>query len=69
MCSRAFGATFGFDHDLFISSNANRNQYSCTNLGKSYRSPDGYEPNTPQTIALLAGSYQFTPTEIEVFRL
>ena len=67
-CYRSFGAVFGDGNDMFIYSNANTNQHSHTNLGKTYRPPDGYEHDTPQTKALLAGSYQFTPTEIEVFR-
>ena len=61
-----YGAAFG--EDMFISSNANTNQHSRTDLGKTYRPPRGYEPGTLQAKALLAGSYQFTPTEIEVFR-
>ena len=62
------GATFGYGFDLFICSNANTNQESYTNLGDTYRPPYGYESDTPQTRALLAGSCKFTPTEIEVFR-
>ena len=66
--SRYGAAIFGYGNDLFISPYAYQNVGSYTNLGKTYRPPDGYEHDTPQTKALLAGSYQFTPTEIEVFR-
>ena len=66
-CFYHWGAVFGYGHDLRISSDANTNQFSSTNLGDTYRPPPGYEHNTPQTRALLAGSYKFKPTEIEVF--
>ena len=66
-CSSLWGAVFGRGYDLFISSDANKNQFSSTNLGETYRPPPGYEHGTPQTRALLAGSCNFTPTEIEVF--
>ncbi len=65
-CFSGMGATFGAD--LLISFNANKNQNSSSNLGVTYQPPPGYQHGTPQTKALLAGSYNFTPTEIEVFR-
>ena len=67
-CDSTCGAIFGAGHDLLISSDANTNQYSYANLGNTYRPPRGYEPDAPRTRTLLAGSYKFTPTEIEVFR-
>ena len=54
-------------YDLLISSNANTNQDSYTELGNTYHPPRGYEPGTPQAKALLAGSYQFVPTENGIF--
>ena len=65
---------FGLEHslhgvnDLRIGNNVNRNKESFSNLGTTYQPPPGYEPGTPQTRALLAGSHKFTPSEIEVFR-
>ncbi len=53
--------------DLLISDNANANELSCSNLGKVYQLPPGYEFGTPETQSLLAGSYNFKPHEIEVF--
>jgi hypothetical protein len=53
---------------MYISDNANSNHSSYTNLGDTYQPPEGYQYFTPQTKALLAGIYKFTPTEIEVFR-
>ena len=66
-CFSGWGAVFGGGPDLSISSDANTNQDSLTNLGDTYRPPPGYEPGTSQTRALLAGNFEFTPTEIEVF--
>ena len=59
--------SFGYGHDLVISHNANTNQRSYSNLGNTYQPPPGYQPGTPQTKALLAGSEKFKPSEIEVF--
>ena len=66
-CDPSYGATFGGGHDLNISNNANTNQNSCSNLGHTYQPPPGYQNGTQQTQSLFVGSYQFTPTEIEVF--
>ncbi len=66
-CDFRLGAHFGHG-DLVISSDANTKKDSSSNLGYAYQPPPGYEYGTPQTKALLAGSDQFTPSEIEVFR-
>ena len=66
-CHPSYGAIFGAGNDLLIANNANTIQDSCSNLGRTYQPPAGYQYNTPQTKSLFAGSYQFTPTEIEVF--
>ena len=66
-CKYSSGAIFGDGYDLSVSSNASKNNNSYSNLGITYRPPDGYRPDTAQTKALLAGSYCFTPNEIEVF--
>jgi hypothetical protein len=58
---------YGGGFDLVISSNANSNQSSYSNLGHTYQPPPGYQCGTQQTQSLFAGSYIFTPTEIEVF--
>ena len=67
LCSSSSGAVFGDGHDLFISHNANENQFSYSMLGSTYQPPPGYIRGNSQTYALLAGSSSFTPTEIEVF--
>ena len=61
------GASFGVGHDFCISDNSNANQKSYSNFGNTYQPPAGYVYGTQQTQSLLAGSYKFTPTEVEVF--
>ena len=68
-CDPWCGATFGGGCDLHIVNNANTNQDSYSNLGHTYQPPAGYQYGTSQTWSLFAGSYAFTPTEIEVFYL
>ena len=63
----SYGPTFGRGHDLHICNDSHTNQQSRTNFGHSYQPPAGYDYGTQQTQSLLAGSYKFTPTEIEVF--
>jgi hypothetical protein len=62
-CNPNYGPSFGGGYDVHISNNANGNQGSCSGFGYSYQPP----PGTAQANSLLAGSYNFTPTEIEVF--
>ena len=61
-CHPGYGPTFGGNHDIYIADNANGNRQSYSNL-VYYQVP----PGTRKSDALLAGSYNFTPTEIEVF--
>ena len=61
---RKFGPTFGGGHDLFISENINEKCY--TDFGHTYHAPPGYTYGQPKTQALLAGSYYFKPSEVEV---
>ena len=62
-CIPNYGPTFGGGHDVHISDNANGNQESYSRFGNSYQPP----PGTVEANSLLAGSQNFTPTEIEVF--
>ena len=39
----------------------------CTNFGHSYQLPHGYFKGTDKARCLLAGEYEFIPSEIEVF--
>ena len=61
-CHPGYGPTFGGGHDVHIADNANGNRESYSNFSY-YQLPLG----TRKSDALLAGSYNFTPTEIEVF--
>ena len=62
-CHPSYGPTFGSGYDIYIADNANYNQQSYSNFGNSYQSSSGVRDYR----TFLAGSYNFTPTEIEVF--
>ena len=62
----SFGPTFGrLEYDIYIANNANSNTDSYTNFGSYYSVPSGVQDR--QTI--LAGTYKFTPDDVEVFYL
>ena len=57
----SYGPIFG--NDLFISSDANGNSDSCSNIGNTYELPPG------QTNTFLVGTEYFKVSEIEVFQI
>ena len=59
------GPRFG-RNDIYISNNATSNQESRTSCGKSYPLPPGYSLSR-RNCTFYAGSFYFTPTDIEVF--
>ena len=61
----SFGPRFGWA-DILISNNAASNQKSRTYCGDHYPLPPGYSLSGPNC-KFYAGSYEFTPTDIEVF--
>ncbi len=61
------GPFFGFD--LVIHDNARSYANSNADFGESFRPPPGYIFNNTKTQSLLAGTYKFTPAEIEVLYL
>ena len=61
----SFGPTFGGGHQIYIANNANSNTNSYTNFGNYYSVPRGVQDKK----TILAGTYQFTPDEVEVFYL
>ena len=63
----SYGPTFGGGHDIYISNYASSNANSASNLGHTYSPPRGYSHGTTFTQTFLAGSYRFTPDEIETF--
>ena len=60
-----YGPTFGWGHDFYISDNAASNLHSYTNFGHSYQPPSGVSDSS----TILAGTYTFSPSEVEVFHL
>ena len=71
VANRNHGALFGTgtvstDYDLFITGHP-PTQQCYSDLGNAYKLPDGYEEGTDKARCLLAGSFKFTPNEIEVF--
>jgi hypothetical protein len=63
------GPTFGENFDLYIANNAKSNAQSFTKFGGTYQAPSGYTYKQLNTQSLLAGSFAFTPSEIEVLNL
>jgi hypothetical protein len=61
-----YGPTFGGGHDLYICDNSNVQNQSYTNLGHSYSLP-GYTYGQTNIQSWMAGSYNFTTAEIEVY--
>ena len=63
--SPSYGLTFGGGHDISIKNNANSNTNSYTSFGNSYSVPSGVQDRR----TILAGTYSFSPDEVEVFYL
>jgi len=60
-----YGPTFGGGHDIYIADKGNANANSYAQLGHSYNYPSGVNDHS----TILAGSFRFTPDEVEVFYL
>jgi hypothetical protein len=67
-CNPSFGPIFGSGHSFYISSDSNKNKDSYSNLGKTYQHPN-YEYGSNEAQSFLAGSYNFSTSEIEVFQV
>ena len=63
----SYGPSFGGGHDMYISDFASSNRKSYSNLGNTYSPPSGYSYGSTFARTFLAGTYQFTPGEIETF--
>ena len=59
------GPSFGDGHDLHIADNATYNTNSYTIFGNCYSVPSGVQDSG----TILAGTFKFTPDEVEVFYL
>ena len=60
----SYGPTFGAGWDIYISNDAASNTNSYTNFNIYYQAPSG---QVNDTSTILAGTYYFQPSEIEVF--
>ena len=63
----SYGPTFGGGSDIYISNYASSNRNSGSNLGHTYSPPSGYSYHSTFAKTFLAGTYNFTPDEIETF--
>ena len=59
------GPIFGLGFDIFIADRANIDSASYANFGVAYSVPSGVQ----DTSTILAGTYWFSPDEVEVFYL
>ena len=62
-----YGPTFGGGHDINIKNYASSNSNSYNNLGHDYSPPSGYSYGSTFAQTFLAGTYKFTPDEVETF--
>ena len=63
----SYGPTFGNGHDMNIKGDASSNSNSYSNLGFGYSPPSGYSYGSTFAQTFLAGTYKFTPDEVETF--
>ena len=63
--SSRHGPRFGGGFDLYIADNAGSNTLSNTRFGYTYQLPPGYTYDKTNTSSLLAGSFDFTPSQTE----
>ena len=61
----SYGPVFGAGFDISIYRYVNSNTNSYTNFGYSYSVPSGVQDKK----TILAGTYTFSPEEVEVFYL
>ena len=63
----SYGPVFGGSNDIYISNYASSNSNSYNDLGYTYSPPSGYGYGSTFARTFLAGSYKFTPDEVETF--
>ena len=63
----SYGPTFGGGFDIYISNYASSNSDSYIGLGYTYSPPSGYSYGSTFARTFLAGTYTFTPDEVETF--
>ena len=65
-CS-SYGPIFGGGNDIYIANYASSSSSSYTHLGSTYSAPSGYSLGSTFSNTFLAGTYNFTPDEVETF--
>ena len=63
----SYGPTFGGGFDIYISNSASSNSNSYSQLGHTYSPPSGHSYGSTFAQTFLAGTYTFTPDEVETF--
>ena len=63
----SYGPTFGGGHDIHILNSGSSSGNSHSNLGYTYGPPSGYSYSSTFAKTFLAGTYSFTPDEVETF--
>ena len=66
-CGSSYGLIFGGGNDIRIYNYASSNSHSYSNLGYTYSPPSGYSYGSTFARTFLAGTYKFTPDEVETF--
>lgn len=67
-CDANNGPSFGSGLDIYISNNSNAGAENYSNFSLSYVHPD-YAYGSTQAKSILAGSYNFKVSDIEVFKM
>ena len=63
----SYGPTFGAGFDISVYNYASSNSNSYSDLGYTYSPPSGYSYTSTFARTFLAGTYNFTPDEVETF--
>ena len=63
----SYGPTFGGGYGITIKNYASSNSNSYSDLGHTYSPPSGYSYTSTFARTFLAGTYNFTPDEVETF--
>ena len=66
-CDSSYGPIFGGGHDICISNYASSQSNSYSIIGNTYSPPSGYSYGSTFAKTFLAGTYGFTPDEVETF--
>jgi len=65
----SYMATWGGGHDLMLCDNCNSVNSSYSNLGYTYKCPNGISYSSTEAQNYFAGSYNFMVDEVEVYKI